>query len=1246
MSSMNYKPELHANYWQLARPGGDCIELPQLDHEGIDYSDRLVELLFDLQPGRLEINVGPYLDNKLRSYFFSSMVARQKVGRPIFGLGFPVVLIKVDEEWSSFPLMIARLDLESSQNGMIISKGKRFVLQRNQYLIKHLRETKGVDLNKLFDGLFAKPFLHEKDLNKTLTQIANQTGIPLFDKHLNWTPLPDQSNLNDFEETGTIVKTAYLGSFPPLLTERLEVRKNGGEADVLALGHPFGLLHLDPFQEKAYQGIADNRISLVQGPKGSGKTHLLAQIVTNALANGKNCLVLSNYLAPLKTVLKRISALELRTLSCLYQQEGQDDHLLLELLKSVVDLAQKSVLINNEGIFKQHLEKISRAKAKLDEQYHLVREPLINNANWTELVGRFLHHNQQEGREKLAMQLNPQQFAFTDSEYQSLSQSVGAGFPLFNRTENINSSLQDLHPRLFSSVNKGDSQAFVDKQLSFNIAKGKKLLDHYNAKQSQYAEALFLYFDNFSTEIGKVFRGFQDRFEEAKNELGSSLFKGEGPLAVFSVFSQKQKRIKEERQGIRMLYRQLVKKFKAFRPFDFEFPDSESFRSLQQVEEFISAFKGALNHWRGEVNHLIQDDLSRLSVKTAVPALGFNKVLEELEYDLELFVKQVNEEKLLKDELANKMLIVPQQQQFLEQIVAGLERIYQGFYDFEQFYDWQKYWLALPEKDKIVVKALTKSRAENWSTAFESWYGNQCLIKFNRTGLPQHNLDLPEYCAQHNKFKKILRQQIGTTLNEKRLQIIERIKRKNKSFYNTLIQRKPDRGLDHTKIVRDFFAEIVDALPVFCSTPATASSILDQNHYLFDYVLIEDTQAMHAHEVEAALKWGKKVIFFAEDGYRSAEMQEENPSGLTHLKSSFQPTEFALRNIHKWQPGNLQPLVSNKLLYPELSNSFKIDYIQLESRYDEQLKVNEEEAQLVLRLLNDINETPQRTFPKVGIVCFTEEQRNLLLGYLNRIKQQDLPGADKIKQLERNGLGICHLKDLVGEDFDLLILSVTYGGIDLKGTLTRDIDELDSTAGNLQIKQLIDAGQNHLQVISSIPVGMLESFADSADEPAPQTDLGKASLASYLLFLKAIHDDNDQKIGALAQAFYQNNGTATHDHATARKKDLFLDEVVRTLTPYLPPDALQTADQADNKFGFPYLIRKHQEPDRYYYFLVEGFLSTSPVIDYNWEYQRIKYLENKGLEAIPVWSVNWWKNSENEVKRIARQVQRLSVSSE
>jgi hypothetical protein len=95
--------------------------------------------------------------------------------------------------------------------------------------------------------------------------------------------------------------------------------------------------------------------------------------------------------------------------------------------------------------------------------------------------------------------------------------------------------------------------------------------------------------------------------------------------------------------------------------------------------------------------------------------------------------------------------------------------------------------------------------------------------------------------------------------------------------------------------------------------------------------------------------------------------------------------------------------------------------------FDCKTQTNTVEADTVMHLLNNIEIDKQtRVFGKTGILCFTPAQRNLIWDYVRVIAKRTDEVGESIRQLERNGLQIGCLDDLLGMEFDRLIISTTF----------------------------------------------------------------------------------------------------------------------------------------------------------------------------------------------------------------------------
>ena len=85
------------------------------------------------------------------------------------------------------------------------------------------------------------------------------------------------------------------------------------------------------------------------------------------------------------------------------------------------------------------------------------------------------------------------------------------------------------------------------------------------------------------------------------------------------------------------------------------------------------------------------------------------------------------------------------------------------------------------------------------------------------------------------------------------------------------------------------------------------------------------------------------------------------------------------------------------------------------------------------------------------------------------------------------------------------------------------------------------------------------------------------------------------------------------------REDKFSIETERTLRSENPKASFRKEDN--------YLIMKDPETGIDQLLLTDGCFAGTPNTDFSWEYLQRKEWEDKGIEIMPVWSVNWWSGN-------------------
>ena len=324
-----------------------------------------------------------------------------------------------------------------------------------------------------------------------------------------------------------------------------------------------------------------------------------------------------------------------------------------------------------------------------------------------------------------------------------------------------------------------------------------------------------------------------------------------------------------------------------------------------------------------------------------------------------------------------------------------------------------------------------------------------------------------------------------------------------------------------------------------------------------------------------------------------------------------------LHQIYQPAPGNLQQAAQG-VTSAYAATAFYFE--QVDGRYDEATASNEEEVLRAVRLLNQIERTPQRTFPSVGIVCMTRGQRDKLSDLLLGIKQRRSAGVETIQQLERNGLSVLCPEELGGQHFDVVLLSSTFGSTGLEGEVTAHRHRLEAADHQQQLLQLMSRARQRVMVLNSLPQDWLDAAAQA------ETIAGGQLWPAYLAFLRACAQEHHSAKNRLSRAV-----RAYLAADTAYPQPMTLLEAVRQhLQPYLSGAAVAVDEQAP--LGEPPVVIG-QPPQAAV--LPDGFLGLGPQTGFFWEYQQRDRLHKRGWSLLSTWSPNWWRNAHSEARQLA-----------
>lgn len=1230
-------PKKEQTIYRMALPDAfNRLDLCQLSRDEEIFAENFLNDLLRQQEVERELEPPYATDTQLQHIFFEARNRERIGGAKTIGLGFPLLALTKEGEQLLAPLFIWQMRLEPMANKFglwLIRHAKEQKITVNAELVQLLKDRFGLNVADEWEKLAAHKQLTKKKLQDIAHQLNATIGADGLQEDWKMEAALDLEQVSTGSIDAGVHWTGILSLYPPALptavlnTYRLE--ETLAPQLMEKVGHEFGLFPLDPYQASAWEAIRQQRVTVVEGVSGTGKTQLLSYIVSNALSNGQKCLVISNKVPALRQIQSLLEQKGLQRLQLLLQDPVNDRPLLLEVLKTLAQ-AKAEPLVFNKDNFQLVLQRCQREKAKLDKQYQTVREQIFGDLTWTQTVGEFLHNNRKEGKELLSSQLNPQDFKFTFAEYNSLLTVVANSRPLHEKLLTLKHPLNNLFSSIFTGKEKAESYSFVQERLDDFLEKAAQLHHRYIIKVNAYTEKLIEHYEQYYRHLMQLVVQLEDKMADAKNQFGEDL--ESSTLALRGVFSKRHKEVLETREAIISTYQHLERTFANQPYFDFQFQAAGDGKNIPKVQQNIADFKTALQTWGSSITKQVQEEIKRLSRKTVHYNLDYREQIKDLEYSLEILVGEINEAQLYSEPLENKMLTIPKRQKYLESIIEQLENTQFYLRDHDLYYDWRRHWLLLNDAEQKIVQALAKVKPKDWEAAFKSWYLNNCLAKAYDPSLVQQEGMIQDFAMSCQVLSSLLVRQIQGLWEVKKEEALRDLRLKNREAYQQLFGKRNQELAEHHTLADAFQSAtpaITGVLPVLLMTPEVANAVFAQAAPHFDWILVDEAHQLPANLLPRPASVGKRIVLF---GDSSLLVSQQQPSALEvarqfklpihPVKYLHQSSEKAINRIRAVLCGvsdqhNVAPASSGLW-----ETAFQLE--EVEGRFNEKEQTNEVEAEQVVRLLNDIRKTPQRTFPTVGIVCFTTEQRDLMAAYLLKVKSSPGEGRDLVQQLERNGLGIFRVDELYGQHFDVLIVCSTYGTIDLQGSIAPQLASLETENGNAWIRLLISRAGQKIFFLNSIPAATLEEAQQNVQQN------GLFLVANLFAFAEAIEHDNQEKAIVVLQRLQ----TALAPAAASQDNQLFMEEVAHSLQPYFDSSRIQQNVQVEY-YCLPLVIKPAQANLPATSLHTDGFLADTPSTNYEWEYSNQEHLTTLGYIYQPLWSANWWKNPAQEARKLA-----------
>lgn len=1228
----------------------DFIELQADDHQ---FGGSFVRQLLDAPQHQVTFSPVPSLARKVKHFYHEAKTYEQEHGGYPLRFGYPLVIQQDPQalhKHLAAPLLLWEVRLRphpTEADDWILERLPHAPIQINPLLDYHLRQQYDLHLAEVLRDGLAQQQLTQLDVLKAANEISLKAGFTGHHNVIDATLIPSIDTIQQLlSDGGGIVWSGIVGLIAPQGVGTLDVldamiptdeAELDTEAPTQALteapslrDHDLSPLHHDPYQSAIVRSLSQHSRVAVRSAYGTGKTQAITGLSANLLANRRKVLVIGSKVAALQRIQNRMDRLGLGDLSFVVKDPHHDKAALAEAIYQS-SLSARKLPAYEEEEFQHLLNRTMRLRQQLDTAHGLFSTPLFEEAQWTELIGQFLANQRKAGKHLLNSHVQPQDYAFTPAEYHQLIAILLEAQPLYQALNTLKHPLRALSPSLFTDQAHEEAKAYTTQTLNQMLKAVDGVYQQFAVQLTAYRSSIEAAFEQYyqllKVKIAEVRADIADYQKQYGADFNEYSVMRNLRMQLFGVFSKRLTNILRLKRDVKDKYNDIEGVFDHERYFAYSFPKVKGTLTFDKLSDNLNDFEQALEDWKKGTPTLIQQEIERLNTEHVNDKVDFKNKVTMLQESFKALIEQLNGHALLQKKFYSDAQHIAKQREYLEEVTETLENLQYNLRDFDAYYHWMHFWLGLSKPQQGIVKALILTKPDDWQAALKSWYFHHVIGLHASTDLLTDYAVVEEYTALHHQLKDFLPKKALKYWKLKQTQEVRRIKRESKFLFNAFFGKSRQQFVSDLNVRVLFDTEfelLTNMFPVLLMTPAVASQWLPMIEKYFDTVIIDDAANLQIEEVAGALWRGQHHLVIGDQLHIGKTM---TASVLTYaLQAGYQVYDLPLfhKTIdqrlwdfknHLFYKGQLQILPSKRNHYPDLVKAVAVEGVYISVDHH-----NQEEAQQIMRLLNEVEPQKNGRFPSIGIVCMTKEQRNLIRDYIYQIKQQKIAGNERIAQLELGGLGVYYYRDIHHHQFDIAMVSTTFAP-DVSGHVHDRITSFDEWEGLDALNALVTIARQRLYVLSSLTPDHRQTLQQRyADHAGVQTFL------QFIAYTEAI--DEEATLRQLLPSAY------AAPHSTPTAQATFVQEVATALKPYLEPGRLQTHVHIDALLIDLYIAPLYPDQPAIA-FQCDADFWRYPLSDYAWEHTLKQQLQGMNIVYQPIWSAAFWREPEMAAKQLA-----------
>lgn len=292
---------------------------------------------------------------------------------------------------------------------------------------------------------------------------------------------------------------------------------------------------------------------------------------------------------------------------------------------------------------------------------------------------------------------------------------------------------------------------------------------------------------------------------------------------------------------------------------------------------------------------------------------------------------------------------------------------------------------------------------------------------------------------------------------------------------------------------------------------------------------------------------------------------------------------------------------------------------------------NTVEAKYVVQLLKD--KLIENHTKSIGIITFNAKQQEAIVDEIDRLSEEDQEFAviyDQVMGREMDErVFVKNIENVQGDERDIVIFSIAYAKNE-EGRVYNRFGSLGMQGGENRLNVAVTRAKQEIHLVSSIEPSELNVTNSKHDGPR--------HLKAYMEYAQAVSKLNKERIESVLTELNEEMNTKRQNDSLDFDSP-FEEEVYNSLT--------NIGYKVDTQIGMSgyridMAVVHPQNPDRYILGIeCDGAMYHSAPSARERDVYRQRFLEDKGWKIARIWSRSWWKDAPSEVERIDQMLRKL-----